>query len=65
MLTTGVISVTSLGFDLRTLALKGRNRHNEPAPIFRDFFILSHFPTLHCTDTFHMDPVFVHSLAQI
>jgi len=46
------------GFEPATLALARRNRHNEPDPIFRDFFILSHFPTLHCTDTFHMDPVF-------
>ena len=47
-----------LGFDPITLALKGRNRHNEPVPIFRDFFVLSHVPILHYTDTFHMDPGF-------
>ena len=57
--------VSRLGFDPSTLALKGRNRHNEPVPIFRDFLILSHSQTLHCTDTFHMDPDFGHSLAQI
>ena len=48
--------VSRLGFDPSTLALKGHNPHNKPIPIFRDFFILSHFPILHYTDTFHMDP---------
>ncbi len=48
--------VSRLGFDPSTLALKGHNPHNKPIPIFHDFFILSHFPILHYTDTFHMDP---------
>ena len=47
-----------LGFDPSTLALKGRNQHNESVPIFRDFFILSHSQTLHCIDPFHIDPDF-------
>ena len=50
--------VSRLCFDPSTLALKGHNPHNKPIPIFRDFFILSHFTTLHCTDIFHMDTVF-------
>ena len=50
--------VSRLNLDPSTLALKGHNPHNKPIPLFRDFFIFSHFTTLHYTDIFHIDSGF-------